>query len=67
MGTMIRNRWTTIMGVLAGVMSYLVTVGPDRLPTSRQEWGYFLVSALLAGLGISAKDATTGSRPGAQS
>lgn len=63
MRTMIRNGWTTLLGIFAGVVNYLQTVGPD-LPTDRKGWTALLFSALIAGLGVVSKDATTGSRPG---
>jgi len=62
MGTALKNRWTTIIGVLLGIVTYLSLAGPT-MPSTKQEWISLLVGALLAGLGIAAKDASTGSAP----
>jgi len=54
---MITGSWkTTTIGILAGVANYLVALGPN-LPTDGKAWGAVIVSALLAALGIGAKDA----------
>jgi len=63
MGVMIRNYWSTVFGILAGVVNYLANVGTS-LPTDGAGWATLLISALLAGLGLVAKDASTGSKPG---
>lgn len=62
--TMVANSWTTVIGVCLGVVSYVAQSGAT-MPTSRKDWLNLLVGALLAGLGVVAKDATTGSKPGA--
>jgi len=63
MGTMVRNWWTTIFGVLLGIVTYLGQQGAN-LPSDWNGWLALLISALLAGLGLAAKDASTGSKPG---
>jgi len=60
-----KNYATTLFGFAAGAGTYLLSVGP-KLPTTNVEWAQFGVSAFLAGLGYVAKDATTGSGPGAK-
>ena len=62
MSSMFANVWTTALGVLAGMIAYLINVGP-ALPTTSKDWGSLLFAALLAGIGVVAKDATTGSKP----
>lgn len=62
MGTMIRNWWSTIFGVLLGTITYLSQQGAN-LPSDGKGWTTLLISALLAGLGIVSKDALTGSKP----
>ena len=64
MSKMLGNWQTTLFGVLAGVLNYFVSLGPN-LPTTPAEWGMALLSALMVALGIAAKDAKTGSAPGA--
>ena len=60
--TMLGNMWTTIIGVLLGMLTYLQANGTS-LPTTRAGWLAFLIAALMAALGTVSKDATTGSRP----
>jgi len=60
--TMLANSWTTIIGVLLGMVTYISQSGAT-LPTTKADWLHLLIGALMAGLGIVAKDATTGSRP----
>ena len=60
---MASNFLTTVLGILGGAISYLVQVGA-KTPSTNAEWGQLALSALIAGLGAVAKDATTGSRPG---
>ena len=62
MGIMIRNYWTTIIGTLAGIVTYLSQAGA-KIPETRAEWVALLIGALLTGLGVASKDATTGSAP----
>lgn len=62
MGKMIGNWWTTVLGFLAGVVTYLQAAGP-KLPETKQDWAALILGALLAGLGLVAKDARTGSAP----
>ena len=50
-----------MIGIGAGVLNYLVQLGPN-LPTSGKEWGAVLLSAVLAALGIVSKDAAIGSK-----
>lgn len=59
---MFGNWWTTLLGFVAGVVQYLATAGPTP-PTTRAEWTSLLFSAVLFALGLSAKDAATGSAP----
>jgi len=62
MNTAIRNWWTTGIGIALGVVTYLSQAGPT-LPRTRAEWAALVLGALMAGLGVAAKDATTGSVP----
>lgn len=62
MGVMLRNAWTTIIGFLLGAATYLSTTGM-KFPETKGEWGSLLVGVLMAGMGVVAKDATTGSKP----
>lgn len=62
MGKMLGNTWTTVLGFVAGVVTYLQAAGPT-LPKTKQDWAALLLGALLAGLGLVAKDAQTGSAP----
>ena len=55
------NWRTTAIGVVAGVLNYIVQLGPN-LPSTGKEWGVVLLSAVLAALGITAKDASVGSK-----
>lgn len=53
---MFSGSWkTTVIGILGGVMNYLVALGPN-LPTDGKGWGVVMVSAFLAALGMAAKD-----------
>ena len=63
MGTAIRNWWTTLTGAAAGIAYYLSQTGP-KMPETRAEWWSFGLGLILAALGLAAKDASTGSRPG---
>ena len=54
---MFAGSWkTSVIGILGGVMNYLVALGPN-LPEDGKGWGVVMVSAFLAALGIGAKDA----------
>lgn len=64
MSAMFGNIWTTVIGVLLGAITYISQSGAV-MPTTKADWGHLLMGALFAGLGIAAKDATTGSKPGA--
>ena len=64
MKTMIRNWWTTIFGVLAGLGQYATQVG-GKVPETKQDWMATAAALVLSLLGIFAKDATVGSKPGA--
>jgi hypothetical protein len=63
MNAMLGNVWTTTIGVLLGAITYISQSGV-ALPTTKRDWMNLLLAALLAGLGIASKDATTGSAPG---
>lgn len=53
---MMTQSWiTSVLGVLAGVANYLVQLGPN-LPTDAHGWGAAILSGILAGLGLAAKD-----------
>jgi len=60
--TMLKNGWTTILGFVSGFVYYLTTNGAT-MPSTKQEWLNLLMAATLAGLGVVAKSATTGSKP----
>ena len=60
--TMGKNWWTTLIGIGGGIFYYLSQSG-TTMPTSKQEWINLGIGAALAGLGFTAKDATTGSGP----
>lgn len=47
---------TSLIGILGGVVNYLVALGPN-LPEDGKGWGVVLLSAFLAALGIASKDA----------
>jgi len=64
MGKLLGNWQTTLIGFVGAVVLYFVNLGPN-LPHSGTAWGHAPLSAVLAGLGIVAKDAQTGSPPGA--
>lgn len=57
------NFLTTAIGIIGGSINYLLQVGA-KPPQTNAEWGQLAFSALIAGLGAVAKDATTGSKPG---
>jgi hypothetical protein len=59
---MIQNYWTTITGFASGFLFYVASNGAN-FPSNKQEWLNFLVAASLAGLGLTAKSATVGSKP----
>jgi len=59
---MLKNSGTSIFGFLTGVALYITNVGP-KIPTNEQEWMNLLAAIFLAGMGVAAKDATTGSKP----
>ena len=56
------NSQTTVAGSGLAAAYYLASNGL-AIPQNHQQWMTFLVSALLAILGLLAKDATTGSQP----
>ena len=62
MGTMMRNWWTTIFGILAAVGQYSVQVG-TKAPETKADWISVVSALVLAALGFVAKDASTGSAP----
>ena len=53
---------TTMIGILAGMITYFSQLGPN-LPTTTAEWGTAFVAALLAALGMGAKDANVSNAP----
>lgn len=53
---------TTAIGILGGVVNYLVSLGPN-LPTDGKGWGVVMVSAFLAALGLASKDANVSNSP----
>ena len=59
----IKNWQTTAWGFIGGLATYITTVGV-KIPETRQEWGAFVLGAVVAGLGAAAKDGATGSAPG---
>ena len=61
MGAMIANSWTTIIGILLGIITYLAQ--SPVVPQTKADYWHLAQGALLAALGVVAKDATTGSRP----
>lgn len=53
---MIQGSWkTSLIGILGGVINYLVNLGPN-LPTDGKGWGVVMLSAFLTALGLAAKD-----------
>lgn len=59
---MLGNYKTTVIGFVGGVALYVHFNGV-KMPTNKQEWWAFVAAAIVAGLGLASKDATTGSRP----
>lgn len=53
---------TTVIGLLAGIVTYFSQLGPN-LPTTAAEWGTAFVAALLASLGLGAKDSNVSNAP----
>lgn len=62
LSAMMGNWWTTLIGFIGGVAYYLGQSGAT-MPSTKAEWINLLIGALLAGLGLASKDATTGSKP----
>jgi len=60
--TMLANYWTTLTGFLSGFFYYVATNGAT-FPTTKAEWINLFVAASFAALGLTAKSATTGSKP----
>ena len=52
---MVNNWKTTVTGAVGGLMIYLIGVGP-QLPQTRGQWMVFVSGAVLAALGLTAKD-----------
>lgn len=46
---------TTAIGILGGIVNYLVSLGPN-LPEDGKGWGVVMLSAFLAALGLASKD-----------
>ena len=63
MSAMFGNAWTTVIGIMLGMVTYISQSGAT-LPSTKADWMHLLWGALLAGLGVASKDATTGSKPG---
>lgn len=60
---MLVGSWkTTVIGILGGVVNYLVALGPN-LPTDGKGWGVVMLSAFLAALGLAAKDGNVSNSP----
>ncbi len=59
---MFKNQMTSILGFLTGVALYINNVGP-KFPTNENEWMNLVAALFLSGMGVAAKDATTGSKP----
>lgn len=60
---MMHGSWkTSLIGLLGGVMTYLVQLGPN-LPTDGKGWGVVLVSAFLTALGLASKDSNVSNSP----
>ena len=57
-----RNIWTTIFGILAALGNQAANVGA-KVPETKGEVIYTLLSFVFAAFGIFAKDAATGSQP----
>lgn len=58
----LKNVWTTVAGIGAGMVYYLANSGAT-IPTTKGDAINLLVAAFFAALGIVGKDATTGSQP----
>ena len=61
MNGLLGNWRTSLIGFAAGVLAYFANLGPN-LPSNGKEWGVALFSAVLAALGVVAKDANVGSK-----
>lgn len=59
---MLGNWKTTLVGVATALVIYEMGVG-NKLPTNKQEVFAAVLGVLAGLLGITSKDATTGSRP----
>ena len=59
---MLTNGWTTMVGLVGGLLIYLSQAGLT-LPTSKAEMPAFVQALAVALLGFVAKSATTGSKP----
>ncbi len=57
------NWRSTILGILAGVSTYLYQLGPNW-PTGLQGWGAVAISLIMIAWGVVQKDGATGSQPG---
>ena len=66
MGKQMMNWHTTVLGLALGAFYYIQQCGCS-FPTTWAETKVFLVSMSFAALGFAAKDARTGSAPGATS
>lgn len=63
MNTMLQNYWTTVFGVLGAISNQ--AAGPGfKIPTTKIEWMQTIFSFVVLAIGIVAKDASTGSKPG---
>jgi hypothetical protein len=53
---------TTVLGFVAGILTYLAQLGPN-LPTTAKDWGTVLLSAAMAAFGLVAKDKNVSNSP----
>lgn len=60
--TMLKNAWTTVIGLAGGLLIYFSQAGLT-FPSSEAEVGPFVQALVVALLGFVAKSATTGSKP----
>ena len=62
MSALFGNWRTTLFGVITGAATYLLMSGV-KFPTSKADWGAFVVGLLQAVWGSLQKDSATGSQP----
>ena len=61
MNALFGNWKTSMIGFAAAILAYLANLGPN-LPSTGKEWGAALFAAVIAALGVAAKDASVGSQ-----